>query len=198
VQVLPGPPPVTRCDVCCKVLQQFNLLSSLMGSTPVSIRCNNSSQGCTCALPIQSSTSSTTQTSIFVAQSKEHARSLLSNRPSHSSCLLLSSRTASGLQSLLKSCTLMHTFPSSDLISLSMNVSSKPSPILVFRVPDDNRDMGSCHVLASAAENVDGLDMIFKGFVHGKAIRYLMDTGASSCFLNQSMVKKLGLVIRPS
>jgi len=196
VQVLPGPPPVSRCGICCSILGQFNLLSGLMGCTPTSINCN-SRCGCTCAIPIESR-SPTALASIVVAQNKEHARSLLGHRPSSSSCLLVSSRTASKLQPLLKSCTLIHTFMSDTSLGQHINSSSKPSPILAFHVPPDIRESGSCSVLAQAALEDCQLEMVFTGFVRDRAMKVLMDSGASSCFIGKSMVQKHGLVIRPS
>ena len=136
--MLPGPPPVSRCGICCSTLEHFNLLSGLMGCTPSSIQCN-SGCGCTCSLLIESRAA---PVSIVIAQTKEHARSLLGNRPPTPSCLLVSSRTASKLQPILKSCTLIHIFKSDTSLGLQINhLSSKPSPILVFHVPPDTRDL---------------------------------------------------------
>ena len=194
--MLPGPPPVTRCNVCLCILEQFNLFSSLSGRTPVSVQCNSVS-GCTCALPISSSTPDT-QTHIVVAHGKDSVRSLLGNRPNHSSCLLVSSRNASGLQNLFRGCTLLHKFESATPLGMAINAHAKPSPILLFHVPPDTRAMGNCHVLAQAALERSQLDMVFRGSVKSHDLKCLFDSGASGCFVGQSTVKRLGLDIRPS
>lgn len=194
--MLPGPPPVTRCDICCGIIEQFNLFSGLMGQCPSSIHCN-SGCGCTCALPIESR-SNATPMSIIVAQSKEQARSLLSNRPSSPSILLVSSRTSSKLQPLLKSCTLLHSFPSDTSLGQSINKSSKPSPILAFAVPPDTRESGYCATLSQPELEEPQMGMVYFGFVRDRVMKCLLDSGASSCFISQATVKKHDLVIRPS
>ena len=80
-------------------------------------------------------------------------------------------------------------------------------------VPSDKRDMGACEALTHASlEQPEHLDMIFPGFVHPtsspsssslksrdpKAVRFLLDTGASHCFVGLELVQKMGWAIRPS
>ena len=168
-----------------------------MGATPSSIMCN-SNCGCTRSLPISSSGKTVQKFSINVVQDKEHARSHLINRPPHDSCLLISARVSSKLQSYLKSCTLITTFASDSPIAQIMNQSSKPSPILVFRVPPDVRDSGSCSILAQSILEENQLETIYTGSVRDRAIRVLFDSGASNCFISETMAKRLDLVIRPS
>ena len=198
MQELPGPPPVSRCGICSSILNQFNLLTGLMGFTPTALVCN-SGCGCTSSIPIVSTTAP--DATIFVAQTKEHARSFLSNRPSSSSCLLVSSRVASHLQPILKSCTLVHTLASDHPLGQQLSAqssSAKPSPILIFHVTPDYRDSAYCSALAHSCVNDNQLEMVYTGFVQDRAIKCLMDSGASSCFISHSRMKKLGLVIRPS
>ena len=196
--MLPGPPPVHRCGVCCSVLEQFNLFSSLLGASPASVQCNSRS-GCTCALPIVSLPSSAAPTHISVAHSKDQVRSLLRNRPPHSTCLLVPSRAVTGLQDLLRSSTLIHTFDSDTPIGHSINaLQAKPSKILTFHVPPDFRDTGQCQSLAHTEMDKGQLEMIFRGTVKAHPLKVLFDSGASACFIGQSTVKKLGLDIRPS
>jgi hypothetical protein len=108
---------------------------------------------------------------------------------------------------LLKMCKLLHKFESTTAIGEALNIDQAPSPILTFAVPGDNREVGTCHSLESTASDSSHLDMIFPGFIKSPVsstlqkssqAQILMDSGASSCFISQSMVRKLGLVVRPS
>ena len=194
--MLPGPPPVSRCGICCSALEQFTLLSGLMGHTPSRVECN-SGLGCTCSLPIESRNPATLAT-IVVAQNKEHARSLLGNRPASPSCLLVSSRTASKLQPHLKSCTLLHKFQSDSSIGQHINASNKPSPILAFLVPPDTRPSGCCATAAQAQLEDGQLESVYIGYVQDRAMKCLLDSGATASFIGLAMAHKHGLVIQPS
>ena len=158
---MPGPPPVSRCPLCSCILHDFNLLSGLLGQTLGFISCNTGNS-CTCALPIGNpEISQSSLASVVVALNKDHAKTLLGNRPNHTSCLLVSSRAASGLQHL-RDAVLIHKYESNSPLATAINVKVKPSPILVFRVPPDAREMGSCHVLAQTNLDHDKLDMVFR------------------------------------
>ena len=112
-----------RRGVCCSALGQFSLLSSLMGQTIGSIHCNTSSVPCTCAIPIECPSPAALVAELHVARCSDHARSLLRNRPTQASCLLVSSRAAAHLRSLLASCILLHTFESDSTIGRAVRAS---------------------------------------------------------------------------
>ena len=203
---------MTRCGVCCSILEQFNLFSSLFGLTPTSIRCKENST-CTCALPV-TPTSTTAHAHIFVANSKEDARSLLCNRPTVPTILLASSRHTSGLNAFyLKSCTKAYEFTSDSSLALSLRELSKdkPAPIQVYYVPPDYRDTAKCSALAavldpdgsdseSEQEGEEGLQLkqIYLGMSKGRRVRSLFDSGATASFISQQLANKLGLSYQTS
>ncbi len=203
---MPGPPPVSRCLVCRAVIEERSFLNSVLGQPVGAVRCNTD-QGCTsplCVSPTRASQPSS-MASLIVAHSKEAARSLLCNRPPHVTCLLATSRCLSNLKSTLQGCTLLHTYPSSHPLGQAINgKTDKPSPVLVFKVPADERETTECQVLAGAAESAPLLDMVFGGTIkaaQGKRDRFakcLFDSGATWCFIHQGLVQKLGLQVRPS
>ena len=199
--MLPGPPPVNRCFVCSSVLAQFNLLSGLMGSSLTRISCN-AQQGCTCAIPVTSSRSSS-QANIFIAHSKDDVRSLMSNRPNtKSTCLLVPSRAVTGLRhTVLMSLPVIHTFPSDSPIGVAINSrANKPSIILVFHVPPDPREVGmdKSFTLAAAKLPESRMKSVYDARVKSTDIKVLFDSGASRCFMGIKTVHHLGLTMRPS
>lgn len=169
-----------------------------MGQTIGTIQCN-SSGSCTCALPIESPDPATLA-HLHVARSTDHARSLLRNRPTVTSCLLVTSRDAAHLRPLLSSSVLLYTFESDSAIGLAVNDGRpKPSKVLAFRVPPDHRETASCNFALANAELPDSkLKSIYRGSIQSRAIKVLFDSGASSCFIGLHLVQKLGLVVRPS
>ena len=150
-----------RCAVCSAILEQFTVLSGLMGRTLTEIDCNGSLGKCTCAIPIEP-TKGRSQACAKVAQSKDDVRSLLRLRPDKDTCLLVASRQVTGLHKILKCATLMHTFESTTPLALAMNNGKKPSSILAFHVPHASRIMTTSwnkvrltH-LRSSQQNPDG------------------------------------------
>lgn len=135
------------------------------------------------------------QTAVYVARNREQLRSVLQVRPDSLTCLLVSSRAASGSNTHLKvaGVTLGHTFNSSHPIAAAINQGQKPSPILVFSLPPDHRSVASCSTLNQDRLTSQQLAMLFKGSSGVIPINCLFDSGATSCFIGQKTCHKLSL-----
>jgi hypothetical protein len=171
------------------------------------IRCNRN-QNCSCVLPVIVSKSESSI--IYVANDRSQARAFLRNRPSTSSCLMVTSRASAGLESLLHGsrATLIRKYESASPLGSAVNTGTKPSPVLAFHVPPDTRQVASSQALASlgdstlaAAAGADTdkrLAMTFQGLAHGRVLTCLFDSGASSSFISSKLSRKLGLQGRRS
>ena len=172
-------------------------MSSLLGQTPSLIKCNHVG-GCY-QVPIQENPRKPKeQISIEIVRSKEEARNLLYNRPKEATCLLIAKRTASGLK--LRNSTLLTTFAVNSLVGQAVNEGvNKPSPILVYRVAGDPRGLGSCEALTHTEIPENKLEMIFPAEIGDLTIQCLFDTGATNCFVERDLLKKLNMLsLQPS
>ena len=75
----------------------------------------------------------------------------------------------------------------------------KPSPILMYRVAGDPREKGSCEALAHTEIPENKLEMIFPAEIKDLNIQCLCDTGATNCFVEKDLLKKLNMLsVQPS
>jgi hypothetical protein len=136
-----------------------------------------------------------------MAPNKDTLRDLVTIRPKDQpQCLLVTSRTATGNQQLLRNCTLLHKYPADSDIGKALNAatpkgSTKPSPVLVFNVPPDNRDLTP---FCKIGDDDPALHMVFQGQIEHTKAPTLFDSGAERCFIHHALVRKCHLPMHRS
>ena len=203
------------CPLCHRLKGELNLLSGLAGVSLLQVHC--AGHGCDRAHTgevqnnhrstgvVQNSTSSESSgdfkspesvvSGLSLLHNKQQLRDYMQPRPTKSSVILIPQRYTYGMQSWLKGCQHIHTYTSEHDLAVISNRKghNRPSPVMAFYVPPDQRNVATCKTLdAVPDEKVGALKMQFRASIKGKAVTVLFDSGATHSFTSRDLLEELG------
>ena len=136
---------------------------------------------------------------IHYTADKPALRSLLCNRPVTGCCVLLTTRTATGMGSWLRSGTHIQTYELSHPVTSAINKTLlKPARVKAYYFPPRLPPESQCFTVSDSELKPSLLTMRYTALLKGQIVRVLFDSGATHSFISPTLCKSLGLTSTPS
>ena len=181
---------------CNRLFQLRTVAAELMTLTGCPFRRLSCNCGCVECPQVSEYPSDGQHGGVIYAKSKEQIRSLMADRPTEHTCLLINSRLLTGMHKWLRGCQVVYKYtPGSETARLLAGEGEAVRGVSVFTVPLDPRGVGRCGALERGEHN---LEMVFKGQTKdGRELRVLFDSGATHSFVGEKVWKGAGGSLSP-